>query len=179
MVVEYCVEQARENCAIRLIIGPSPRKIQLPAGYRLTLGQGIALTQGRDAIMFAYGPVMLHEALLASELLSEKGLILKIVNMPWLNRVNSDWLKETVHPYKNVYVLEDHAPVGGLGDCLLNELMKANLLDGRRLKKFAVEGYPACGTPQEVLRFHGLDGASLANHILGESDTPVPMKGSA
>ncbi len=33
MVVEYCTEQAQENCAIRLIIGPSPRRIQLPKDY--------------------------------------------------------------------------------------------------------------------------------------------------
>jgi hypothetical protein len=28
-----------------------------------------------------------------------------------------------------------------------------------------VDGWPACGTPVEALRFHGLDGASLAHRI--------------
>jgi transketolase len=30
---------------------------------------------------------------------------------------------------------------------------------------FGVEGWPACGTPVEALRLHGLDGASLADRI--------------
>jgi hypothetical protein len=34
------------------------------------------------------------------------------------------------------------------------------------LTKFAVEGFPACGTPVEALRHHRLDGASLAVRII-------------
>jgi transketolase len=39
------------------------------------------------------------------------------------------------------------------------------VLDGRALSVLGVEGWPACGTPEEALRFHGLDGASLADRI--------------
>lgn len=160
MVVAYCVQEATDNCVIRLAIGPSPRKIQLPADYRLTPGQGVALTTGQEATLFAYGPVMLHEALLASELLADQGFGLQVVNLPWLNRVDKGWLAEVVNDTQHLFVLEDHAPVGGLGDHLLN------LLAGRQIVKFAVEGYPACGTPPEALRFHRLDGASLAERVL-------------
>ncbi|MDO8753451.1 MAG: 1-deoxy-D-xylulose-5-phosphate synthase N-terminal domain-containing protein, partial [Anaerolineales bacterium] len=48
MALEYCVNQTDENSAIRLIIGPSPRRIQLPAGYRFNPGQGATLTDGKD-----------------------------------------------------------------------------------------------------------------------------------
>jgi transketolase len=126
----------------------------------------VALAEGTDGVLFAYGPVMLHEALLATELLAANGFSLEVINMPWLNRVDLAWLTEIVSPFGHIYVLEDHASVGGLGDFLLNSLVRVNLTDGRRLDKFAVEGYPACGTPPEVLRFHGLDGASLAARIL-------------
>jgi len=172
MVVEYCVNQAEENCAIRIIIGPSPRKIQLPKGYRLTPGRGVALTEGRDTLLFAYGPVMLHEALLASELLAGRDFGLKVVNLPWLNRVDPAWLEEIIAPYELAFVLEDHAPVGGLTDHLLSLLAasRKNPLARHRLLRFAVEGYPGCGTPAEVLQFHRLDGASLAERILEASD---------
>ena len=172
MVVEYSVNEAEENCALRIIIGPSPRKIQLPADYRLIYGKGVALTEGKDALMFAYGPVMLHEALLAHELLAERGVNLKVVNMPWLNRIDTGWLLETIQPYELVFVLEDHHPAGGLGDHMLAILAehRSNPLAKRRLVKFAVEGWPACGTPAEALQFHRLDGASLAERILEASD---------
>lgn len=166
MTLEYAVNQAAENCVLRLIIGPSPRLIALPEAYRLRFGRGVPLTEGRDAVMFAYGPVMLHEALLASELLKEQGFGLRVVNMPWLNRVDDQWLAEVLEPCRAIFVLEDHAPVGGLGDHLLNHLVKQNLLADRAFEKFAVEGYPACGTPAQVLRFHRLDGESLAPRVL-------------
>jgi transketolase len=166
MVVDYAVNMARENVMIRLIIGPSPRKVTLPAGYKLEKGKGITLAHGSDALLFAYGPVMIHEAMVASELLSPKGIGLRVVNSPWLNRMDREWMMAQVDPYEHVFVLEDHAPVGGFADFLLNELVSAGGLGARSFVKFAVDGYPACGTPLEVLRFHGLDGASLADRIL-------------
>jgi transketolase len=166
MVVDYCVNQAKENCVIRLIIGPSPREIVLPAGYRLQEGKGAVLADGDRAVLFAYGPVMTHEALRAGEALGAKGFALKVVNMPWLNRIDAAWLRETVGACRSAYVLEDHAPVGGLGDAMLNCLFANGLADGMHFEKFAVEGFPAWGTPPEVLRFHRLDGPSLAERIL-------------
>lgn len=172
MVVEYAVDEAQENVALRFIIGPSPRKIQLPREYKLTFGKGVPLTDGKDAILFAYGPVMLHETLLASELLAERGVGLKIVNMPWLNRMDPKWLEEIIQPYELVFVLEDHHPAGALYDHMLEILAgsRSNPLAKRRMIRFAVEGWPACGTPQEALKHHRLDGASLAERILEASD---------
>ena len=159
-VVRWAVEDADVSVAIRLAIGPSPRRIELPIGYELTPGRGAVLREGHDAVLLAYGPVLLHEALLASELLAEsEGIALRIVSMPWLNRFEEEWLATEVEAYENVLVLEDHSPVGGLGDALRREL------EGRTVTVFGVEGWPACGTPAEALRFHGLDGASLAERI--------------
>ncbi len=162
MALRYCVNEEKGSCVLRLIIGPSPRAIALPPGYSLTPGRGAVLTEGTDAVLFAYGPVMLHEALLAAEILKDGGFKLKVVHMPWLNRVDPKWLRDIVDSCNNICVVDDHSPIGGLGDTMLNGLAGLGVLEGRRFKKFAVEGYPACGTPQEVLRYHGLDGASLA-----------------
>ena len=162
MALRYCVNEEKGSCVLRLIIGPSPRAIALPPGYSLTPGRGAVLTEGTDAVLFAYGPVMLHEALLAAEILKDGGFKLKVVHMPWLNRVDPKWLRDIVGSCNNICVVDDHSPIGGLGDTMLNGLAGLGVLEGRRFKKFAVEGYPACGTPQEVLGYHGLDGASLA-----------------
>jgi transketolase len=155
-LLRWAVEDAQENVALRLAIGPSPRSLDLPGGVAATPGQGTVLREGSDALLFAYGPVLLHEALNAAEAL---GARVQVVNMPWLNRVDSDWLAELVDPFGELFVVEDHAPVGALGDSLRRHL------DGRAVTVFGVEGWPACGTPIEALRFHGLDGASLADRI--------------
>jgi transketolase len=164
-LLRWAIEDASESVAIRLAIGPSPRRIALPAGYEASPGRGSVLHEGHDAVLLAYGPVLLHEALLAAELLADReGVALRVVDMPWLNRFDPEWLASEVEAFENVLVLEDHAPVGGLGDALRRELLGREL-EGRAVVVFGVEGWPACGTPEEALRFHGLDGASLAERI--------------
>jgi transketolase len=155
-LLRWAVEVAGGDVAIRLAIGPSPRRIELPA--EVELGRGRLLRDGDEAILLAYGPVMLHEALTASELLTERGIGLAVANMPWLNRFDAEWLR-TLDAHEALLVLEDHSPVGGLGDALRREF------PGRSVTVFGVEGWPACGTPPEALRAHGLDGASLAQRI--------------
>jgi transketolase len=164
--VRWAVEEAIGNVAIRLAIGPSPRRIELEG--ELEPGRGRALRPGSDAVLFAYGPVMLHEALTASELLEADGFGLAVASLPWLNTVEAEWLSDLVEPYHHVLVLEDHAPVGALGDTLRRSL------EGRPLTVFGVEGWPACGTPSEALRHHGLDGASLAERIASLVRVRVP-----
>jgi transketolase len=155
----WAVEQAEGNVAIRLAIGPSPRRIALPAGYEVAPGRGIVLRDGDDALVFAYGPVMLHEALTAAELLSEHRVEVTVVDQPWLNRFDREWLEELSRSPAPIVVVEDHAAVGALGDALRREL------PGREVAVCGVEGWPAFGTPPEALRYHGLDGASLAGRI--------------
>jgi transketolase len=152
-LLRWAVENALENVAIRLAIGPSPRPLELPP---VSPGRGAVVHDGTDAVLFAYGPVMLHEALTAAELLDGR---LQVVNMPWLTQTDREWLSELVAPFSEVFVLEDHAPVGALGDTLRRDL------GGRAVTVFGVEGWPACGTPHEALRYHGLDGSSLADRI--------------
>jgi transketolase len=165
-LLRWAVEEAERDVAIRLAIGPSPRRIEHDGS--LAWGRGTFLRDGSGAVLFAYGPVLLHEALLASELLAENGVGLAVVNMPWLNVVDTEWLVEVVEPGRHVLVLEDHAPVGALGDTL------RRALGTHEVTVFGVEGWPACGTPREALRQHGLDGASLADRIASVARVRVP-----
>jgi transketolase len=164
--LKWCVEEASESCMMRLIISPSPRTILLPDGYAFAFGQGCVVRDGTDAVLFSYGPVMLNEALVAAETLDEQGISLRVVNLPWLNRVDLPWLETTTGDLGVAFALDNHSTYGGLGDNLLNAFMTSDALRGRKLVKFGVEGHAACGTPPEALRAHGLDGASLAGRIV-------------
>jgi transketolase len=154
-LLRWAIQDAEGDVGLRLAIGPSPRRIELPP-HELVPGRGCLLADGTDGVLFAYGPVMLHEALAAAEALHGR---VAVVNMPWLNRIDREWIAELVEQFGEIFVLEDHGPVGALGDALRREL------DGRAVTVFGVDRWPACGTPAEALRFHGLDGSSLADRM--------------
>ncbi|MGQ9799857.1 MAG: transketolase C-terminal domain-containing protein, partial [Ignavibacterium sp.] len=164
---DYCINVANENCVLRLVIGPSPERIQLPAEYKFQVGVGATLTEGKDAVLFGYGPVMLHEALVAADYLKKIGFGLKVINMPWLNKIDLNWLKEIIKDQKRIFVLEDHSAIGGLGDRILNALVEIGEITGKEFTNFGLKEYPECGTPLEVLEYHQLDGKSLAQRISG------------
>jgi transketolase len=168
MAVDYCLNDAKSSCMIRLIIGPSPRIITLPHDYTFSKGTGAVIRDGTDVIIFSYGPVMLHEALVASELLEKQEISLKVVNMPWLNCINPLWLKDVIGDLKMVLIMEDHALFGGLSDTLIREAVTIGLTCERKFEILGVTGSPAWGRPWEVLKYHGVDGESIKERILRE-----------
>src|SRR5206468_9947247 len=95
-VLRWAVGDAAESVAVRLAIGPSPRRIEVP---ETSPGRGTILREGSAAVLFAYGPVMLNEALKAAEALGDR---LNVVNLPWLNRIDDEWLAEAVEPFEDV-----------------------------------------------------------------------------
>ena len=146
------------------------RSIVLPDDYSFSVCKGTAVSDGNNAVLFTYGPVMLHEALTAGELLKEDDFSLKVINFPWLNKVDLNWFEEIIADCDLIFSLDNHSQYGGLGDSLLNACMSSKNLRNKRLVKFAIEDFPACGTPQEVLAYHKLDGRSLATRILSARD---------
>jgi transketolase len=164
--LKWCVDEATQSCMLRLAISPSPRTIPLPDDYQFTFGQGSVVMDGHDAVIFAYGPVMLNEAMNAAERLREQDMSLKVINLPWLNRIDQGWFKDNVADYETIFVLDNHFQFGGLGDQILNAAQNGDELRSKKYKKIALTKYPACGTPPEVLAYHGLDGESIAAKIL-------------
>jgi transketolase len=164
--LKWCVNETDQSCMMRLAISPSPRTIPLPDDYLFTHGQGTVIIDGRDAVLFAYGPVMLNEAMTAAETLQENNFSLKVINFPWLNRIDEEWFKKNIANCETVFVLDNHSQYGGLGDQLLNTAQQFGDARSKRFIKFGLNEYPACGTPGEVLAYHKLDGNSIAASIL-------------
>jgi len=168
--LDYAVYIASENVALRMNIGPSPQEFE-PENYKLEFGKGTTLLNGNNGILFTYGPVMLNEAVSAVEILNHHNYSLKVVNMPWLNRIDLEWFEQTIRGFDKIFVLDDHSINGGLGDLIINAVNKLNIANKPQVIKFGIEDYPECGTPFEVLNYHRLDAKSLAEQILNQELT--------
>ena len=165
--VAYCLETSEASCYLRLVSIPCPVPYRLPADYRLERGRGVALTEGADAVLFGYGPVMLAQAWNAARLLRERHHFgLRVINLPWLNLVDDEWLASATQGYRDVFTLDDHYVTGGQGEMLATRLAELGGTGGRRVRRFGVRAIPACGRNDEVLRAHRLDAESLATDIV-------------
>jgi transketolase len=135
---------------------------QLPEQTRLVPGRGVSVRSGRDAVVIAYGPVMLSQAYLAAEQLSRQaGFELEVIALPWLNHVDVAWLERALSGKRHLFTIDDHYLHGGQGQ-LLAACVAESGLGPVSVKRFGVTSLPACGTPADVLRHHGLDADSLA-----------------
>lgn len=163
--LDFCINDAQASYYLRLVSTHCHVPFSLPVEYQLELGRGVAITDGDDAIMFGSGPVLLAQAYNASKLLAESAIGLKVVNLPWLNRVDPQWLKEAVAGYRWLFTLDNHYVSGGQGEFLLSKLATLGLDRNIRMKEFGVRSIPACGTNDEVLKAHGLDSVSISQQI--------------
>lgn len=167
VLTRWAVLESRDNVCLRMNIGPSPREILQPGAGAPVVGRGTSLRAGTDAVIFAYGPVMLHEALVAAETAEAAGHSIEVINLPWLNRFEEAWLRTIMVRHARIFTLDDHVLDGGMGERLVAFMAGHGMVKGHHIHRFGLEMLPACGTPSEVLRHHQLDGISLATRISG------------
>ena len=159
---EYLVESAEESSYLRLVSVKWPVPFSYPAGQRVRPGQGWVVRDGRDLVVIGYGPWLLSNAWHAiEELGKETGVTVRLVNLPWLNRVDPVWLKEAIGDCRSVLLLDNHYARGGQGEMLAAAIADLALDPVVSVARLGVTELPECGTNDEVLAHHGLDIASL------------------
>lgn len=162
-IVDLLLGPQTESAYLRFVSIRYPRLFPQPDG-KVRVGHGAVLRQGKRAAIVAYGPVMLNEAWQAAERLAGQNIEVAVINMPWLNRFNAQWLA-TLDAWPVLMVVDNHSPVGGLGDQLAGALLSRPSGYRGTLAKAGVEGVAACGTNAEVLRYHGLSADDLAERL--------------
>jgi len=85
--------------------------------------------------------------------------------MPWLNRVDDAWLRQTIGERRAVITLDNHYVHGGQGQMLAAAIARLALTPAPSVLTVGVTSLPECGTNDEVLQHHGLDAASLAQRF--------------
>jgi transketolase len=120
-------------------------------------GSKVVRAGGHDDCTVVAAGVTLHEALAAHAMLLDEGIALRVIDAYSVKPLDRATLLRAGRETGAVVVVEDHWPEGGLG-----EAVAASLAGAVPLRLLAVVGEPHSGTPEELLRRHGIDRGAIA-----------------
>jgi transketolase len=165
-LMDYLVNGASESAYLRLVSVKWPVPFASPGGGRVQPGTGWIVRPGNDAVVFGYGPWLLSNAWhAAEEIAASTASRMRIVNLPWLNRLDVEWLREMVGSCRTIITLDNHYVHGGQGEMLAAAIAELGLNPAPRVTRVGVTELPECGTNDEVLAYHGLDVPGLVKQF--------------
>ncbi|MBE7438808.1 MAG: transketolase [Spirochaetales bacterium] len=169
LALKWAVNKNQDSTYIRLVSIPVEVQFQLPDDYTLIEGRGVILHEGKDLIVFAYGPVLLAEAFVAAQMAARQGISVCLVNLPWLNQVDAEWLSVTVQKFSRIIFLDNHYRKGGQGEMLAAVMARTGSCKGQTIEHYGLDDIPVCGRNPEILEYYGLDRESLSQAFLNLS----------
>ncbi len=155
LLFDWCVNHNSLSSYLRLTSVPWEVTFELPSEYQPVPGQGCSWGESGGVALIGYGPIPLAIAHHAARELAEKHSIqAKVINLPWLNLVDGNWLAAVLKGCERVISLENHYRIGGQGD-RIEEALAGRLAPGRKLVRLALDEVPPSGGPAEVLEAVG------------------------
>ena len=157
MLLNWAINNNNSSSYLRLVSVPINIPYKLPENYKPEFGKGVALSEGNDAIIIAYGPVMLSISFEVASLFQQRSSkLIKVINLPWLKDINEKWLVNEVAKYNLVVCLDNHYIEGGQGGRITEIL--SNKSDGnKKIIRIGLKDFPVCGTNEEVLHEHSMN----------------------
>ena len=131
--------------------------------YKFSPQKAVVLKEGRDVSIFATGDI-LAEVIRAGEILTQKGIDAEIINIPVIKPLDGKTIIDSVNKTGLAVTVENHSVIGGLGSAVCECLSEAAPHKVVRIGVNDVFGQS--GTPDELLKFYGLDAESIAKRII-------------
>ena len=129
----------------------------------LELGKAHVVRKGKDVAILAFGR-MVPRALGAAELLAERGIDARVVDMRWVKPLDSDAIARAAKT-KLVVTVEGGVIAGGAGEGVLEELARQNT-QVPVLNLGVHDTFVAQGKVDLLLRDLGLDAQGIADSVV-------------
>ena len=97
LAIRWAVERNAASTYLRFVNVPLDLPYSLPDVYVLEAGRGVTLRR-RDAMWRSSATVrvLMTAAWRAADELSAQGISAAVINLPWLNRIDDAWVRETL-----------------------------------------------------------------------------------
>ncbi len=129
---------------------------------KFEIGKGIIIKKGVDITIIATG-YLVWEAIIASQMLSENGINVEIINIHTIKPLDETIILDSVSKTKLVIVAEEHQKNGGLGDSVAQLL---SLKMPTKMDIIAVnDSFGESGQPELLMKKYGLDSYAIVKSV--------------
>lgn len=137
--------------------------------YKFEIGKGAVLKEGTDVTIIATG-LMVNEALMAAEKLSDEGISARVVNMATIKPIDRDIIVDSAKKTGVIVTAEEHNIIGGLGSAVAEVVCETVPVPVLRVGVNDVFG--KSGPAVQLLHEFGLD----ADNIAAKAKEAVKLK---
>ena len=160
---ERLLEQIYQQVGISYIRTTRP---ETPLLYKETdqfaIGSSKVLRKSaNDQITTVAAGITLFEALTASEELKQEGIAVRVIDCYSIKPIDVKTLKQAAVQTKALITVEDHYPVGGLGDAVLEALAE----NKTPVYKLTVSKIPRAGKPQELFDYEEISSRAIIKKV--------------
>ena len=147
-------EIAKVNGPVYLRLCRMATPIIYDVTQQFVVGKGVQIGDGKDASIIATG-VTVSEALKAKELLKEKGINVRVIDIHTIKPIDKALIIKCAKETKRIITIEDHNIIGGLGSAVCEVLSEEYPIKVERM------GIPDCfgrsGKAEELLHYYKID----------------------
>ncbi len=127
--------------------------------YQFELGKGVLLAEGSDVTLVATG-LMVPEALAAKDILAEKGISARVINIHTIKPIDREILTCAAKETGAIVTAEEHSIIGGLGSAVAEVLSEECPVPLRRVGTQDIFGQS--GKPAPLMEMYGLTAENIA-----------------
>jgi transketolase len=122
-------------------------------------GSRTLVASRHDKVVIVAAGITVSESLTAAERLADEGIPVRVIDAYSIKPLDAAAIRQAAADTGRVLTVEDHWPVGGLGDAVLEAV--AGQVPDVRFTKLAVRGMPGSAGPKEQLANAGIDAAAI------------------
>lgn len=135
--------------------------------YKFEIGKGVTLKEGNDITVIASG-LMVAEALAAYDVLKERGINARIINMPTIKPIDEEIIIKAAKETGKIITVEEHSVIGGLGSAVCDVVCANCPVPVIKIGVNDIFGYS--GPAVELLKKFGLCSDNIVNTVLKALD---------
>lgn len=137
--------------------------------YKFEIGKGVTLSEGNDVTIIATG-IMVDVALEAKEILANKGINARIINIHTLKPIDSELLIKAAKETGAIVTVEEHNIIGGLGSAVSEVISEEYPVPV--LKVGVKDVFGESGLPNQLLEKYGL----TASAVVEKAEKAISLK---